>query len=175
MNELICEAPAGQLIRYLTGSRFLQYPEERDDFILPANYVAALGRKGDSPTPTSTTPSTLSLGIDKSGETESKAMSTAPKVKPIAPEETEDGTILVDWYDTKDPSNPHNWGELKRSFVAFIICLYTFAVYSGSAIYISSEPFVEATYTISAQKAALPLSLYVLACKHVHPLKLCHP
>ena len=171
MNELIREAPAGQLIRCLTGSRFLKYPEERDDFVLPANYVAALSGKSDQSTPTSTTPSTLSLGIDKSEDIERKPVFAPAEAKPITLQETEDGTILVDWYDTRDPSNPHNWGELKRSFVALIVCLYTFAVYSGSAIYISSEPFVEVTYAISAQKAALPLSLYVLACKHVHCFK----
>ena len=38
IGELIREAPAGQLIRYLSKNRFLKYPEERPDFVLPPKY-----------------------------------------------------------------------------------------------------------------------------------------
>lgn len=40
---------------------------------------------------------------------------------PIIPEKLEDGTILVDWYDTDDPENPQNWSLKKKSFVTFQI------------------------------------------------------
>lgn len=39
MSALIRDAPAGQLIRYFTKNRFLQYPEEQADFQLPAAYT----------------------------------------------------------------------------------------------------------------------------------------
>jgi DHA1 family multidrug resistance protein-like MFS transporter len=39
MSALIRDAPAGQIIRYFTKNRFLQYPEERPDFQIPAAYV----------------------------------------------------------------------------------------------------------------------------------------
>lgn len=40
---------------------------------------------------------------------------------PIEPEKLEDGTILVDWYDTDDPENPQNWSAKKKYFVTFQI------------------------------------------------------
>lgn len=40
---------------------------------------------------------------------------------PIIPEKLEDGTILVDWYDTDDAENPQNWSLAKKNFVTFQI------------------------------------------------------
>jgi DHA1 family multidrug resistance protein-like MFS transporter len=39
MSALIRDAPIGQIIRWATNNRYLQYPEERDDFELPASYI----------------------------------------------------------------------------------------------------------------------------------------
>lgn len=41
--------------------------------------------------------------------------------RPIIPEKLEDGTILVDWYDTDDPENPQNWSLRKKAFITFQI------------------------------------------------------
>jgi len=38
MSALIRDAPIGQIIRYVTGNRFLLYPEEQPDFQIPAAY-----------------------------------------------------------------------------------------------------------------------------------------
>ncbi|KFY84390.1 hypothetical protein V500_09353 [Pseudogymnoascus sp. VKM F-4518 (FW-2643)] len=83
--------------------------------------------------------------------------------KPIYPIKTADGLVLVDWYSTDDPANPQNWSMGKKSWVGFLICLYTFVVYTGSAIYTSSIPQVIEKFNISEVDASLPLSLYVLA------------
>ena len=40
---------------------------------------------------------------------------------PIIPETLEDGTILVDWYDTDDQENPQNWSLKKKNFITFQI------------------------------------------------------
>ena len=85
------------------------------------------------------------------------------KTTPIAPQKTSDGTILVDWYTTDDPANPQNWSNKKRGFVAVVIGLYTFAVYTGSAIYTTSTLGVIDHFGVSHLDATLPLSLYVLA------------
>ncbi|KAL9016084.1 MAG: hypothetical protein Q9185_006551 [Variospora sp. 1 TL-2023] len=81
----------------------------------------------------------------------------------LAPTKTADGHILVDYYTSDDPANPQNWSRAKRNFVALQICLYTFAVYSGSAIYISSIPDVMEIFHVGHVAASLPLALYVLA------------
>ncbi|KAF2678999.1 MFS general substrate transporter [Lentithecium fluviatile CBS 122367] len=39
MSALIRDAPIGQIIRWAANNRYLQYPEERDDFELPVSYV----------------------------------------------------------------------------------------------------------------------------------------
>lgn len=81
---------------------------------------------------------------------------------PIVPRKTKDGAILVDWYYTDDPENPHNWSNLRRASVTTLICLYTFVVYMASAIYTTSETGVMAEFGASKIQAALGLSLYVL-------------
>ena len=81
---------------------------------------------------------------------------------PIAPTLTSDGVILVDWYTTDDPENPQNWSFAKKNFVAFLICIYTFSVYIGSAIYTPSTVAVTEVFGVSLTAASLGLALYVL-------------
>lgn len=38
MSALLRDAPVGQVIRWVTGTKYFQYPEERADFQLPASY-----------------------------------------------------------------------------------------------------------------------------------------
>ena len=57
----------------------------------------------------------------------------------IIPQRTSDGTILVDWYDTDDQADPHNWSQGKKGFASFLICIYTLAFYMG-CVYAMSEP-----------------------------------
>jgi DHA1 family multidrug resistance protein-like MFS transporter len=86
------------------------------------------------------------------------------KVKsiPVVPKRTRDGSVLVDWYFSDDNENPHNWTNNRRLGVAVIICLYTFVVYTSSAIYTSSTEGVMRAFGVSQLKATLGLSLYVL-------------
>ena len=84
------------------------------------------------------------------------------KSTPITPKRTKDGVVLVDWYYTDDPENPHNWSNTKRALIATIICLYTFVVYTTSAIYTSSTQGVTQEFGVSTLVATLGLSLYVL-------------
>ena len=96
-------------------------------------------------------------------EVEQELAAERTKSIPVLPQKTSDGTILVDWYTTDDPANPQNWSLRKKNLVAFIVCLYTFAVYTGSAIYTPGELGVIERFGVSNENASLPLSLYVLA------------
>ncbi|KAL8663999.1 MAG: hypothetical protein Q9202_003416 [Teloschistes flavicans] len=204
MADIIRDAPIGQIIRFVTGNKVLQYPEEKPDFTLPEAYNTALNsfatspvkeKKETSPSP-SPSPSPAPLERKKTADTvksvnsredveaaltrtksredtqqwtesrveiERELSLERTKSMPIAPTKTADGNILVDWYTTDDPANPQNWSNAKRGFVALQICLYTFAVYSGSAIYTSSELEVESVFHVGPTAASLPLALYVLA------------
>ncbi|KAF3035916.1 hypothetical protein E8E12_003686 [Didymella heteroderae] len=83
--------------------------------------------------------------------------------RPIVPEKTQDGTILVDWYTTDDPENPQNWLFGKKFVVLLQILLYTMGVYMGSAIYSPSIPGVMERFGVEIGAASLGLSMYVLA------------
>ena len=209
MSDLIREAPLGQIIRFITKNKVLQYPEEKPDFQLPEAYntvlnngsltekdqtsdhssddeakeAEALGeprmpglqhhittrsiKDGDlernvSLTRTRTRESTMPYSPERLAVDQELAIERSKSIA-IAPTKTSDGRILVDWYTTDDPANPQNWSLKKKNFVSLILSLYTFAVYTGSAIYTPSEPGVMSRFGVSATSASLPLSLYVLA------------
>lgn len=86
-----------------------------------------------------------------------------PPTQPIVPERTHDGLILVDFYTTDDPENPQNWSLRRKGVATLQICLYTFAVYMGSAIYTPSIPGIQEAFGVSITVASLGLALYVLA------------
>ncbi|KAL2005538.1 hypothetical protein VTN00DRAFT_2749 [Thermoascus crustaceus] len=85
------------------------------------------------------------------------------KGRSIMPERTKDGIILIDWYTMDDAANPQNWSSGKKAFVAAQICLYTFVIYCGSAIYVPSKAEIMLQFHIQETKAALGLALYIIA------------
>lgn len=56
---------------------------------------------------------------------------------------------------------PLNWSLFKKVFVTFEICLLTFSVYIGSAIYSAGEETVVKDFGVSQTKATLGLTLFV--------------
>lgn len=154
MSDLIRDAPIGQIIRYFSGNRLLQYPEERPDYQLPPTYSS---RRVSLPEDQSHTKEAESApqspNLDKeqedkeSSDTEEEESDTekfasdqstrtgVPSLKkstsgiekvdtrtapqtdlerqvttatlkksvsqPIKPKKLDDGTVLVDWYDTE--------------------------------------------------------------------------
>ncbi|KAI1082709.1 major facilitator superfamily transporter [Whalleya microplaca] len=127
---------------------------EKADIIDPAPYHATLTRTKSR---TESLPYTEErYQIDQHHELEKT------KSIPIVPKKTKDGVILVDWYYTDDPDNPQNWSNGRRAAVAIIICLYTFVVYTSSAIYTTSAEGVMAEFGVNATQASLGLALFVL-------------
>jgi DHA1 family multidrug resistance protein-like MFS transporter len=187
MASVIREAAFGQLVRYLTKNKYFQYPEEKADFKLPETWLRLLN---DSDAATIADPEKTEQqpeqqpepqGLDATSEAISRAstQNSLPftearleadeqheieKIKsiPIQPKKTKDGAILVDWYYTDDAENPHNWSNKKRALITTLICLYTFVVYTTSAIYTSSVAGIMAEFGVSDLVATLGLSLYVL-------------
>ncbi|TQV96559.1 hypothetical protein V2A60_003052 [Cordyceps javanica] len=192
MADIIRDAAIGQIIRWVTGNRYLQFPEEKPDFKLPEAYANILNGGGAEHRP-ATAWSAKSLEDDGSA-TDSDDATTLPaplahvqshrsginniteaaleadeihnvektQSIAIAPQQTKDGAILVDWYYTDDQEDPHNWSNNKRNAIALVICLYTFVVYTTSAIYTASTQGVMEEFSVSTLEASLGLSLYVL-------------
>ena len=204
MSDMIRDAPLGQIIRWVTRNRLLQYPEERPDFQCPSVYKNPDASKAESEKTflrqSSTLPRTASrtasqpdsrdtFDVDhevrhsgeedlekietakdlelegqerrdieriqtvksekdlegmrptKSTKTNATANSALSRVRsrkdleqqltqagmprqpsrPIVPEKLDDGTILVDWYDTDDPANPQSWSFRKKLFTLMMI------------------------------------------------------
>ncbi|OBT56880.1 hypothetical protein VE04_01986 [Pseudogymnoascus sp. 24MN13] len=62
-----------------------------------------------------------------------------------------------------DSSTQKNWSTKKKVFVEFEICLYTFTIYTGSAIYAPSMEGVMKEFRVSEIVASLGLALYVIS------------
>ncbi|ENH73763.1 Caffeine resistance protein 5 [Fusarium oxysporum f. sp. cubense race 1] len=163
MSDLIRDAPLGQLIRFVTRNKYLQYPEEKPDFKLPESWVAVINNP-DAIIEESSPHDNTVLTAYTVDRLEADEEHDVEKVKsiPVVPKRTKDGSILVDWYFSDDNENPHNWTNNRRLGVSLIICLYTFVVYTSSAIYTSSTEGVMRAFGVSQLKATLGLSLYVL-------------
>ena len=176
MLDLLRESLLGQIIRLITGNKVLRYPEEGPEFVVPQAYLQSLHddkQVDHCNTANAITPAAGDVerqDLDASNRlaqsattspTEGYVESTESK-SPI-PEKPSDGIILVDWYTADDPGNPQNWSFGKRNLVCLVLCLYTWAVYCGSAIYISSIEGIMHHFDVGTTKASLPLSLYVLA------------
>ncbi|KAK9242515.1 major facilitator superfamily domain-containing protein [Lipomyces tetrasporus] len=186
MADLIREAPLGQIIRYISGDKLLLYQDEEPNFQFPKGYaypetVKDVGTASSTPqveeksedyddqlrprltrTSTATRPAAF---FTAEHVLEAQLVMSLERTKSavILPVKTGDGTVLVDWYTTDDPDNPQNWSPWKKHFVALLICLYTFVVYCGSAIYTPSVPYIVERFGVSTIAASLGLSLYVLA------------
>ncbi|KGO66723.1 Major facilitator superfamily domain, general substrate transporter [Penicillium italicum] len=177
MESVIRDAPFGQLVRLLTNNKYFQYPEEKPDFKLPDTWLQLLNssiennekesiqqdnqshehseRLSRASTQTTMQFTEARLEADEQHDIEKVSI-------PIAPKKTKDGSILVDWYYTDDSENPQNWSNRKRALITIVICLYTFVVYTTSAIYTSSTEGIMKEFGVSTLIATLGLSLYVL-------------
>ncbi|OLN97361.1 Transporter mfs1-like protein 1 [Colletotrichum chlorophyti] len=202
MAQIIRDAPVGQLIRFITRNKLLQYPEEKPDFKLPQQWLDVLDSENQTPdgaNPARAAPassrSSDSIHTEKNelppkdveeaapyGATLQRTRSreeTVPytqdrldvdeiheiektKSIPIAPKMTKDGAILVDWYFSDDAENPQNWSNSKRALITTIICVYTFVVYTSSAIYTTSVEGVIHEFGVDLTEASLGLALFVL-------------
>ncbi|PYI31879.1 MFS general substrate transporter [Aspergillus indologenus CBS 114.80] len=169
MNSLIRDAPLGQVIRWVTKKKYFKYPEEEPDFVFPPEYLQGLARLGvpgiKAPQESRPHQSEQSSSIFHNQPADQDPEKLLDK--PIPDDKSEADTlppdfVMVDWYGPNDSANPQNWTQTKKAFVGFIIFLYTFIVYAGSAIYVSSEEGIMEEFGVSTTASALGLSLYVL-------------
>ncbi|PNP48842.1 hypothetical protein THARTR1_10287 [Trichoderma harzianum] len=200
MYDTFRESALGQAIRLVSRNKWLQYPEEKSDFVLPPEYAALLfnsekqhettsnrsnshlNQRSSTPDPASDSSQTADEdGEDLRRERTVGSIQRGPymehgrfdpeqqielkktKSEPIVPHKTNDGVILVDWYTTDDPANPQNWSSFKRSYIVFVICLYTWVAYVAGSVFAFSEPGIVEHFGVSVEASELGLALYVLA------------
>ena len=95
--------------------------------------------------------------------------------------EASNATVIVHWYGPDDPECPKNvclaapcslacrtdslslqWSLFKRGLVTFDVCLITFAVYIGSAIFAPGIPDLAEKFGISEVAASLGLTMFIV-------------
>jgi MFS transporter, DHA1 family, multidrug resistance protein len=55
-----------------------------------------------------------------------------------------------------------NWSQPKKTWVMFQVCLLTFSVYFGSAIYTAGVPDVAREFQVSQVASTLGLTMFLL-------------
>lgn len=177
----------GLLINRLSKRNKLPFPEGHHDFVAPEQYLSGYKTRHAerhshdeqvaSPARTSTSASgeteSTHIGGNSSndGNKEQRSESHPPSRHnsessnlETAPTSMEDNSdpYLVDWNGDSDPDNPLNWSNARKAFVTFLLCLLTFSVYMGSAIYTPGVELVANYFNVGVVTATLGLTLFVL-------------
>ncbi|KAK8050322.1 hypothetical protein PG994_012052 [Apiospora phragmitis] len=160
-----------QYLRFVTRGKVFKYPEEVDPSIW-TKYVDAqkstnMAQHGQTTAPErasqeNSAQDTPQLSADSHStsatEVDHEAVANSSHKRHVDPEKGKDHYI-VDWYGPNDPENPQNWSRPKKFFVTFEICLLTFSVYIGSAIYSAGILGVAQEFGVSRVAATLGLTL----------------
>ncbi|KAK6842742.1 hypothetical protein PG990_005325 [Apiospora arundinis] len=174
MEGLFRDTFFSHCLRFVTGGKVFKYPEEVDSSIwtkyVNAEKSANMAQHGQTTAPERSSceglaeqdPQQLPANSRSSSATEvdHQAVSDSTHKRHIDPEKGKDH-FIVDWYGPNDPENPRNWSRPKKFFVTFEICLLTFSVYIGSAIYSAGIMGVTKEFGVSPVAATLGLTLFV--------------
>ncbi|QMW36763.1 hypothetical protein G4B84_012292 [Aspergillus flavus NRRL3357] len=143
--ETIRDSAFGKLVRFFSGYRLLLYPEEIHD-VTWRNY---LGRPEASQEESMTPDSEEFYELHALYTVVSQASRRRRRRPPLKSvlagpwRGTQDGSSeVIGWSDAGDSENPQNWSIRKKVLVTLLICLLTFFIYIGSAIYTPGIPGV---------------------------------
>lgn len=180
MSSIIHDSTWGWLVRYCTKGRLYAQPEDKPDFELPwkrltaevddEKVLEAAAAVESTPPPTEPSresPDNIPASDSASTTVEKDIERDGPPVersgsKVLRPQKTPDGVILIDWYTEDDAANPQNWPTRDKLVATIIISLYTFGVYSSSAIITPAHQDIQERFNVSYSEASLGLSMYVI-------------
>ncbi|SOV05583.1 uncharacterized protein UDID_06429 [Ustilago sp. UG-2017a] len=147
----INETAFGQLAHKLSGGKFFAHQELSEQ--LPAGWLQGKSVHLDPEAVVDWKP--WAARCVNSPATDPLSNSTPNTLSGVNPD------TLVSWYGDNDSANPQNWSSAEKAFVAGLICLYTFTVYLGSALYTPSTIGVMQQFGVSYAAASLGLALFV--------------
>ncbi|THZ98424.1 putative caffeine resistance protein 5 [Aureobasidium pullulans] len=174
MSDLFRDAPVGQMIRWMTKNKYLQYPEEKDTSMygkfINREKSGDMARYGQPNPPEDEEKEEKqddnqdrsrhnSESSDPTLRGEGTTMNSASGIA-VDPEKGKD-VNLVDWWGPNDPECPTNWSQGKKFFVTFLICLLTTSIYIGSSIYSAGEQQITMVFGVSTVVATIGLTLFV--------------
>lgn len=168
--DTLRDSTFGQIVNHFSGHKYLQYPEERPEFVVPAKYLSSslsnafnstINEKKDE-SPENQVDLQFTLPESSSSSASSTDIELEKGVTPEANKEPNHGYILVDWYDDNDQENPQNWSNFKKVWIIFAMGLLTVSIYMGSSIYTPAVPIMAEELNTSRVMAILPLTTFVL-------------
>ena len=86
---------------------------------------------------------------------------TVNTIRPKTNQEKGRDVNIVEWFGDDNPENLMNWSLLKEVIVTSELCLLTFPVYIGSAMYSAGTEGVMTGFHVSQAAATLGLTLFV--------------
>ncbi|MCJ1312874.1 hypothetical protein MMC25_006550 [Agyrium rufum] len=186
MSEFFRDTVFGHLVRLVTRGKVLSYVEDRDPETWKryVNHEASRriahhghtgehepkdGEEEEAPNQNEDRPQNTSHESSRTriGDNDVPAVKTQSSTPRnimghrIDPEKGGRDVTMVDWYGDDDPENPMNWSTAKKFVVTFFICLLTFSIYIGSAIYTPGIETITQQFGVSQVKATLGLTLFV--------------
>ncbi|RDW89018.1 hypothetical protein BP6252_01050 [Coleophoma cylindrospora] len=172
MKELIRDTVLGHFLRMVTKGKVLPYEEDRDPALWKryvdkeaSGRMAHHGHLGEEEKDAiHDTGDSSPTAVRRSSETRVEhpdftRINTASGMR-VDPEKGKDVT-MVSWFSDDDPENPLHWSTPKKFLVTFLICLLTFSVYIGSAIYSAGTQDIMKVFGVSQVAATLGLTLFV--------------
>ncbi|KAJ5628496.1 hypothetical protein N7490_010724 [Penicillium lividum] len=155
--DIVRDSPIGQILRWITGNRVLLYPEE-----LPGFCFSISEEKTKQPVEQKQILENDSTTTRRNSSSADSSNPPPQTVHDLSHGRSTEETHVVEWDGPEDPTNPRNWSPLRKKITAAQICLYTFVVYCGSAIYVPTESQIMERFQVSQTEASLGLALYVL-------------
>lgn len=169
----------------------MHYPEEDPNWEVPEKYLRTKGKSADSwksekpnrqNSRNSTASSDTVVGEDQPAEAASKNEKKGKQQSGGSDQaqeqqqdqeagsgddesEKEEDPNLVTWYGPNDPANPQDWSVFKKCAVTAQLCLLTFSIYIGSAIYSPGYESLNESFGVSSVVATLGLTLFVFGCE----------
>ncbi|THX81932.1 putative caffeine resistance protein 5 [Aureobasidium pullulans] len=158
MSDLFRDAPVGQMIRWMTKNKYLQYPEEKDTSM----YGKFINREksGNMARYGQPNPPEDEEKEEKQNDNQDWHDIEFSQRESCNPEKGKD-VNLVDWWGPNDPECPTNWNQGKKFFVTFLICLLTTSIYIGASIYSAGEQQITMVFGVSTVVATIGLTLFV--------------
>lgn len=188
-RALLRDTTLGLLIRYLSGYRLLRYPEEKNPEYYKKKYgeeaqnekqhrvdeanrrseenwrrenprEAAAEDAQESSAPTLNGSPHREKDEDSNGSDSADESDGRKEKKAHHDEERGKDVNLVE-FEPHDAENPMNWSFGKKAFTTGMVCVLTFSIYIGSAIYSPGVTSVMEQFHVSESVAVLGLSAFV--------------
>lgn len=176
-GRLFRDTTVGLLVRVASRGRFLKYPEERDPEYYRKKYseeaqndrkqeVEKANRRSEEnwrrehPEEAAREERQNSMQDTLADESDSNDSDDGNRKKVHHDKERGKDINLVE-FEPNDPENPQNWSLGKKVFATGMVCLITFSIYVGSAIYSPGVMSVEEQFHVSESVAVLGLSAFV--------------